>query len=156
MVLQIIFSFLASLGFGFIFNIRGKNLIYASIGGCLGWFTYLIIGKVHWSVILSYFLASIIISIYSEIMARVLKTPVTTLIVVSLIPLVPGAGMYYTVYEAIQGNLHNSILKGIQTISYALSLAVGIILISTVTRQISIIRSSRRQMATPLREKGKK
>ena len=144
MILQIIFSFFASLGFGIIFNIKGKNLIFASIGGSIGWITYIILGKTNIPVVLCYLISSIIISIYSEIMARVLKTPVTAMIIASLMPLVPGAGMYYTVYEAILGNLHNSILKGIQTMSYALSLAVGIILISTITKQISIIRRKKR------------
>lgn len=144
MILQIIFSFFASLGFGIIFNIKGKNLIFASIGGSIGWITYIILEKTNIPVVLCYLISSIIISIYSEIMARVLKTPVTTIIIASLMPLVPGAGMYYTVYEAILGNLHNSILKGIQTMSYALSLAVGIILISTITKQISIIRRKKR------------
>lgn len=144
MILQIIFSFFASLGFGIIFNIKGKNLIFASIGGSIGWITYIILGKTNIPVVLCYLISSIIISIYSEIMARVLKTPVTTIIIASLMPLVPGAGMYYTVYEAILGNLHNSILKGIQTMSYALSLAVGIILISTITKQINLIKRKRR------------
>lgn len=144
MILQIIFSFFASLGFGIIFNIKGKNLIFASIGGSIGWITYIILEKTNIPVVLCYLISSIIISIYSEIMARVLKTPVTTIIIASLMPLVPGAGMYYTVYEAILGNLHNSILKGIQTMSYALSLAVGIILISTITKQINLIKRKRR------------
>ena len=144
MILQIIFSFFASLGFGIIFNIKGKNLIFASIGGSIGWITYITLGETNIPVVLCYLISSIIISTYSEIMARVLKTPVTTIIIASLMPLVPGAGMYYTVYEAILGNLHNSILKGIQTMSYALSLAVGIILISTITKQINLIKRKRR------------
>lgn len=144
MILQIIFSFFASLGFGIIFNIKGKNLIFASIGGSIGWITYITLGETNIPVVLCYLISSIIISTYSEIMARILKTPVTTIIIASLMPLVPGAGMYYTIYEAILGNLHNSILKGIQTMSYALSLAVGIILISTITKQISIIRRKKR------------
>lgn len=41
MLTQIAVSFLASLGFGIIFNIKGKNLIFASIGGAISWFSYL-------------------------------------------------------------------------------------------------------------------
>ncbi len=42
MILNSFYAFLSSLGFGILFNIRGKNLIIASIGGGLGWFTYLL------------------------------------------------------------------------------------------------------------------
>ena len=44
-MLQIMFSglfssFLASLGFGILFNIKGKNLILAGIGGAIGGMVY--------------------------------------------------------------------------------------------------------------------
>ena len=89
MIEQIIVAFFASLGFGIIFNIKGKNLIFAAIGGGLSWFFYLFLTQNKISPILSLFIASIIFSIYSEICARYLKTPVTTLVICALIPLVP-------------------------------------------------------------------
>lgn len=33
MIIQTFVSFIASLGFGIIFNIRGKNLLFAALGG---------------------------------------------------------------------------------------------------------------------------
>ena len=36
MLLAIVGSFLAALGFGVLFNIKGKNLVLAAIGGMLG------------------------------------------------------------------------------------------------------------------------
>lgn len=42
--------------------------------------------------------------------------------------------MYYTMYEAINGNIMESIELGINTMASAGSLALGIIFISTLTR----------------------
>ncbi|MBQ1965266.1 MAG: threonine/serine exporter family protein, partial [Clostridia bacterium] len=39
-------------------------------------------------------------SVYAGIMARVLKTPATTFITTSLIPLIPGGSLYYTMAYA--------------------------------------------------------
>ena len=139
MIYKSLITIIASFGFGIIFNIKGKNLIFAAIGGGVGWFTYLLSLELGLSKILAMFLSSIVISIYSEIFARILKTPVTTLIVSALIPLVPGSGMYNTMYQTIIGNLYEAISTWLETLAFAGTLAIGIILVSTITKQISII-----------------
>ena len=97
-ILEVIASFLATMGFGILFNIKGKNLIFAGIGGGISWFMYeggILLG---FSVVASMFVSALVFSTYSEICARILKTPVTTIVICALIPLVPGGGMYYTMY----------------------------------------------------------
>jgi uncharacterized membrane protein YjjB (DUF3815 family) len=140
MIEQIFVAFVASLGFGIIFNIRGKNLIFAALGGGLSWFFYLFLTQNEISNILSLFISSIIFSIYSEICARHLKTPVTTLVICALIPLVPGAGMYYTMYETILGNVSKAASLGLDTISSAGTLALGVIFVSTITKQVTNLK----------------
>ncbi len=134
MITQSIFALFSALGFGILFNIKGKKLFYAALGGGISWFVSLYCESLGFDVTSSFFIASIVFSIYSEIMARILKTPVTTLIICALIPLVPGGGMYYTMYEAISGNIMESIELGLTTMSSAGSLALGIIFVSTLTR----------------------
>lgn len=134
--IQTLASFVASLGFGIIFNIKGKKLFFAAIGGGLSWFVYGLGLYLDFSTISSLFISSICFSVYSEIFARILKTPVTTLIICCLIPLVPGAGMYYTMYEAIVGTVTSSLELGLTTIASSGTLVLGIILVSTITRLI--------------------
>ena len=136
-LLQSFLTIIGCIGFGILFNIRGKKLFYASIGGGISWFFYLICLKYTNSTIISLFIASISCSVYSEILARYLKTPVTTIVISSIIPLVPGAGMYYTMYEAIQGNIATSVELGLNTIASAGSIALGVIFVSTITKQIN-------------------
>ena len=42
-LLQILTGFLGSVGFAVLFNIRGKRLVAASIGGGLSWLFYLLL-----------------------------------------------------------------------------------------------------------------
>ncbi len=142
MLTQIAVSFLASLGFGIIFNIKGKNLIFASIGGAISWFSYLYLKENYVGDILSLFISSILFSIYSEICARLLKTPVTTLVICALIPLVPGSGMYYTMYETISGNISRAVELGLNTLASAGTLALGVIFVSTITKQVNKFKKS--------------
>lgn len=146
MIKQVIVSLAASFGFGIIFNIKGKKLIFASIGGGLSWFFYLYLMQNGMSTILSLFISSIIFSIYSEICARYLKTPVTTLIVCALIPLVPGAGMYYTMHETVLGNVKGAVELGLNTLASAGTLALGVIFVSTITKQVTNIKKVKQKL----------
>ena len=100
----IIASFVASLGFGVLFNIQGNKLLLAGIGGSIGGGVYSFILYQGYSEMIAMFFASIAFSLYSEVIARVIKTPVTVFIICALIPLVPGGGMYRTMLQAIQGH----------------------------------------------------
>ncbi|MGG7176299.1 threonine/serine exporter family protein [Clostridium paraputrificum] len=143
MILETFVSVIASFGFGIIFNIKGSKLLFASLGGGLSWFVYALFLNLNYSTTASLFISSICFSIYSEIFARILKTPVTTLVICCLIPLVPGAGMYYTMYEAITGNVSGSLELGLNTIASAGTLALGIIFVSTITRQLNNLKAKK-------------
>lgn len=134
MFLAAISSFTATFGFGILFNIKGNKLFLAGIGGMLGGVVYYLCKELLYSEVLSLFLASIAFSLYSEILSRICRTPVTTFIICALIPLVPGKGMYETMRYAVAGNAITALQTGLDTLSYAGSLALGIILISTVMR----------------------
>lgn len=128
------FSFIATLGFGIIFNIKGKKLFFAALGGAISWFFYSLSLELKFSSISSLFISSLIFSTYCEILARILKTPVTTLVICSLIPLVPGGGMYYTMLEIITGDINKALELGINAMASAGTLALGVIFVSTITR----------------------
>ncbi len=127
-------AFLASIGFGILFNIRGKRLILAGLTGAIGGILYKYFLFLGMSELVSNFVGALGLALFGEIFARVCKTPVTTFIVCALIPLVPGGGMYYTMLEVIQGDVQEALSKGLQTLSIAGVLALGILVVSTATQ----------------------
>jgi uncharacterized membrane protein YjjB (DUF3815 family) len=139
-VINSLYALIATLGFCVIFNIKGKYLITASIGGALGWFSYLIFKNLNLSNIAALFFSSVVLGVYSEVAARLLRAPVTTFVICALIPLVPGSGMYYTMLESIQGNIFKSLEIGLETVSSAGALAVGIVFVSSIARLINLIK----------------
>lgn len=140
-LLNSLYTLIATLSFAILSNIRGKNLLFAAIGGSLSWFFYLLTHSyLHISNMFSFFIASVVGAIYSEIMARVVKTPVTTFIICAIIPLVPGGGMYNTMFEIVQGNINQSLILGLKTLSIAGIIAVGVFFISSVSKTIFLFR----------------
>lgn len=142
MILNSIYALLASFLFGIIFNIKGKNLIFASVGGAIGWFFYSLLINENFSKLFALFVASILISVYCEAMARILKAPVTIFMVCAVIPIVPGAGTYYTMYEMTRGNINDSLQIGIETVFSALIIAVATMLVASLTKVVFMLIKS--------------
>ncbi len=136
-ILQIITGGIGSLGFAVLFNIRGKKLIAATLGGFLSWAMFLLLRLVFPNEPVCYFLVSALISLYAEIMARRLKTPTTTFLMTSLIPLIPGGSLYYTMVYAFGGISQSFINQGIYTLQLAAALALGIIAVTAVAKTLS-------------------
>lgn len=134
MIINTVIVIAASFFFSVLFNIRRENLIYAALGGGLGFLayeTFLILGMSHNT---SLFLAAISFATYSEIMARIRKTTDTTFAISALIPLVPGKGMYLTMMAIINNEAAIAVNTGLATLTDATLLAVGIIFVSTIVK----------------------
>lgn len=119
---------LSSTFFGVIFNIQKENLAFAALGGAIAVFVY-DSGLTHLraGIYVSTFFAAATLAIYAEIVARIRKTTVSTFVISSLIPLVPGAGMYYTMLAVVQGDMDKAAQMGAETLGVAGLLAFGII-----------------------------
>ena len=74
-MIQLLVSFTGSLGFAVLFNIHGKKLWFAALGGCLSWAVYLIVGIWTSSPYICGFWSTVTITLYAECMARIHKTP---------------------------------------------------------------------------------
>ena len=98
-LLPCFYAFSACIGFTLIFNVHGKGKVICGLGGALGWLVYLLVGET----ILGAFVAALSIGFYSEIMARIRRYPVTGYLLISLLPLVPGGGIYYAMRYCVMG-----------------------------------------------------
>lgn len=125
---------IGSVGFAILFNIHGPGGALCALGGILTWAVYLLVLKLGGTDLTGYFFAAVFSSAYSETMARIRKYPAISYLVVSIFPLIPGASIYYTMTEAVSGDMSVFAEKGTHTIAIACFLAVGILLVSTSVR----------------------
>lgn len=133
-----VWAFFACIAFGAVMNLHGKTLFFASFGGGIGWFFYLLSSPLQ-NDVMQYFIATIAISIYAEVMARVFKMPVTGFLLVAMLPMVPGGGIYYTMEYCVIGNNTMFIETGLHTLGIAGALAMGTLLVSSIVRLWRII-----------------
>ena len=134
---QCLFAFIGCIGFFIVFNIHGPGGFLCALGGALSWAVYCMTMKLGGSDIEAYFWSSLFASVYSETMARIRKYPAISYLVVSIFPMIPGAGVYYTMNYAVRGQMDLFAAKGMHTAAIAGIMAVGILLGSTVFRMYS-------------------
>ncbi len=135
-IIQILAGFIGSFGFACLFNIRGRRLIVTALGGLLSWTLFVLLQHIIPSDPVNYFVVALLLSVYAEVMARIMKTPTTTFITTSLVPLIPGGSLYYTMASVFEGNSAITLDRAVSTLEMAAALALGIIVATTVTRLI--------------------
>ena len=132
--IEAIVCMIGCFGFSVVFNIHGPGRFLCAAGGVLTWLTYRIALQISADSIVAYFFATMLAALYSEIMARIRKYPAISYLVISAFPLIPGAGVYYTMNYAVRGDMAGFSSQGMHTIAIAGVMAVGILLISTAVR----------------------
>lgn len=134
-LIKIFTAGISSLGFAMLYNVKGKRLLVPFMGGITGYILYILLTFLNSSV-LQCFITAMFLSAYTEIAARIIKTPTTTFLVPNIIILIPGRYLYFTTSSAIKGEWLNFILYAKETIFIASSIAAGIIIVSSITKII--------------------
>ncbi|MBO7251634.1 MAG: threonine/serine exporter family protein [Oscillospiraceae bacterium] len=134
---QCLFAFIGCLGFTILFNIHFPGGLLCMLGGALSWAVYCLSLEFGFGELGGYFWSSLFASVYSECMARIRKCPAISYLVVSIFPMIPGAGVYYTMTYAVQGQMERFASRGMYTAAIAGIMAVGILLGSSGFRMYS-------------------
>ena len=88
---------------------------------------------------MSNFVAALLVSYISEILARKLKQPAIIFIIPGIIPLVPGLGMYNTMLYLVQNDYNNAIAKGADVLFVGGAISLGILVITSLVKTLHII-----------------
>ena len=108
------------------------------MGGILCWGIYRLALNLGCTDVTACFWGTLAAACYAEKMARVRKYPAISYLVVSIFPLIPGAGVYYTMHFAVRGEMDAFVERGWHTAAVAGGMAVSILLISTTVRLYSV------------------
>lgn len=133
-LIPIIFAGLATLGFSLVFNIRGKNLIVATLCGIFSWSMYLICDFNTDAVIMPYFVCGLSIALYSEIAAFLFRSPATVFLIPGFIPAVPGSAVYRAMEACLSGDIAGFAEGLVNTLKIGGAIALGVILMSSFFR----------------------
>ena len=127
MIIQFLVSLAATLSFAVLFSAEKKQLFFCGLTGALGWIVYLICLQNHTDNAIANLIATFALTLVARILSAVRRTPVTVFLLTGIFPLVPGAGIYYTSYYFIMGDMSRFSQYGISTVKVAGSIVLVII-----------------------------
>ena len=134
---RLILSFLGRLCPAVLFNADKKNLFWAGLSGTIGMLVNdRILALYPNAALIAVFLGAAAVSVYSEVMARIRKTPATIFSISGIFPLVPGVDAYRTIQMLTEQNYSDAVAFGVSTAAKASLIAFGILLVSAVFRRI--------------------
>lgn len=143
-IFQFIIAAFATYGFTIYFKLPYKVRTVTSCLSGVIWVIYEFLLNYTNNYIISGLIASILIGLCSEILAIYYKKPATVFSLPCLIPLVPGAGMYYIMYYFIDSNYNMMTTSLINTVLTTTALALGIISSQATFRLIRQIIKTKR------------
>ena len=138
-LIQLVTAFLGALGVALLFGLHKRHLFFASLGGMITWGIYLLIHIFLQTPFLANLIASVFAVSFAEALAHWRKCPATLFVMPSIVPLVPGSSLYYTMSYAVQNDLDKAHIYGQQTLITALAIAAGISFV-TACRELHAAR----------------
>ena len=128
--ISLLSGMIGTLGFALLFRMRKKLIGWAVLGGALTVAVYLVCVRFFQLEFFQNLVPALTATLFSELLARLSKSPATQYITCSIIPLVPGSRLYYMMYNLIIGDIPACRAELTLVARTAAGLAVGIIAVS--------------------------
>ncbi len=122
-------SFVSGIAFVVLFDAEPRHLVWCGLTAGLTWFVFCVCRSFGFDSALSTFLGSLTAALLSFYLAVRVKTPVTVFFTGGIFCLVPGAGIFQSMYSFLSGDT----IGGLQTLFLTLETA-GLIAIALVVQ----------------------
>ena len=132
-------AMIGTLGVAFAFGVEKRVIAWVMLASFLCCVVYDLASWLGGGLFVASILASSATTLYSYVMARVVKTPVTVMIIPGIIILVPGGKLYYTMLGAVSSDMEMFAQYGKEALLVASGLALGIIAVTAVSRPINAL-----------------
>ena len=141
-ILQLLAAFTGSAGFALAYHFRDrKHVLAAGLGGFAGWLCYLAVLRLTANGYLAGYAGTVLAAIWSEAAARVLRVPATGFLIVTSIPMIPGAALYRCMRSLFLADMKLFRQEGAYAVLFASCMAAAFI---TVTVFVHLAGSARR------------
>ena len=140
MLLQFVAGLMATIGYALIFNQPRRHLAATVLAGAAGWILYLYAVSLGTGEAFSCFLSAFLVTVLSQLFARLLKDPVMIFCIPGIMPIVPGAAMYRTMRAFIEHDMAQAAAAGYSAITMAAAIALGLLAASSLAHILTAVR----------------
>ena len=130
LLLEVLAATAGTIAFSLLFGVPGKYYLECGLTGGIGWLLYrLLTCFTPIPVTLATFLAAAAVALYSRIAAVRRRCPTTVFLIAGIFPLVPGAGIYWTAYYLVTGQMGQAVSSGFVAVKAAIAIVLGIVFV---------------------------
>lgn len=136
-LLQILAAGIGTVAFGALFGVPSQYYPYCGLIGASGWAVYVFLWMRtgFWSEAVVVFLATVLVILMSRFFAVRERCPVTIFLICGILPLVPGAGIYWTCYYLVTGQLDEASTRGFSALKAAVAIVLGIVFVFEIPQR---------------------
>lgn len=135
LVVNVLCPFFGTVAYVVLFNVPRRYYLSCGITGIVAWLVYLWASGFA-SPAAASFVAVIVAVFLSRMLAVRMKCPITIFLLAAILPLVPGAGIYYTAYYLVTNQLSMAAERGIGAVKVAFGIVVGIAFVVSIPREV--------------------
>lgn len=127
MVCQAVAACFGTIAFSIFFRVPAKHFPTCGGIGAAAWIVYLVIFDVYKRNMAAVFLASLTVVLLSRFFSVRHKCPLISYLIPGIFPLVPGTGIYFTVYAAISGEYMQAVASFVSAFKGGFAIAIAVV-----------------------------
>lgn len=131
-MLEITICIIGTFAFSVLLKVSKQKLIFTTLGGAISAFISYALTQNGNGIFTATFFAMTAICIYSEILARIIKTPANVILLPSTVPLLPGGSLYYTLSCLIHSDKERFAFYAKETVLTGAGIALGAVFVSII------------------------
>ena len=131
-------AFIGTVGFAALFGTPRRYYLTCGFTGMVGWAVYVVLA---WytgllSVAGAAFFDALAVALTSDLLSVAQRCPTTVFLICGIIPLVPGGGIFWTVYYLVSDQLRLAATTGFTAIKVTIAIAGGIITLAALASRL--------------------
>ena len=128
MIIQMIAAMAGTISFSLLFGVPTKYYPYCGLIGGAGWGVYSA-ASLCWAPAEAALAATVVVILLSRLAAVWKQCPATIFLISGIFPLVPGAGVYWTVYYLVTNQPSLAAQTGYAAAKTAVAIVLGIVFV---------------------------
>ena len=140
MIGQVVAAFLGTVTFALMCGVPWKYRLCCGICGGAGWWLYVLLERMGFTASETTFFATVLVIVLSRYFAVLGRCPATVFVISGIIPLVPGAGIYWMAYYLVMDQQELALAHGFAAVKTAVAIVLGIVVVFELPQRLFRIR----------------
>jgi len=130
---QVLAAFVGTMGFAVLFGVPARHYLQTAAVATIGWLVYILLTRyAMMGMASSTFLATMVVALMARLSAVWFKTIETVFLITGIFPMIPGGGIFWTVFFLVSSRMGTAISSGLAALEVTAAIVLGIMVTSAL------------------------